>query len=67
MSGARLLPVTQGVHYFDTIFWFGYQTDPLQIKNSKTAIIDYILNIQDQVTLDKRCLINPERYAIVPN
>jgi hypothetical protein len=63
MTGARLLPVTQGVYYFDTIFWFGYQTDPLQIKNSKTAIIDYI---QDQTILDKRCLINPERYAIVP-
>ena len=66
MTGARLLSATEGVYFMDTIFWFGYQTDILKI-NSKTAIIDYILNIQDQVTLDKRCLINPERYAIVPN
>ena len=47
----------------DTIFWFGYQTDVLKL-NSKTAIKDYI---QDQTILDKRCLINPQKYAIVPN
>jgi hypothetical protein len=63
MTGARLLPATQGVYFMDTIFWFGYQTDVLKL-NSKTAIKDYI---QDQTILDKRCLINPQKYAIVPN